>query len=156
MKKINWYLLIIFGFIFIANGCEDKYVPLVLEPLDISSQGLIKEYIFKNKYEGEHDIGLYVEKPIFHLDKYETNFKLEITIYKNESIILSKLVSKGKFNFNGWENGKGGIALVVYRSPSELPLKKTLKCIVKIIESDAMFEKKYGKTIFYIRKMSDK
>lgn len=156
MKNSKLFLSIILCCVFISNGCEDKYVPLVLEPFDISIQGLIKKYTFENKYKGKYDIGLYVEKPIFHLDKYETNFRLEITIYNDNEIILSKIVSKGEFNFNGWENGKGGIALIVYSTPIDLPLNLPLKCVVKIIKSDELFENKYGKTYFYIRKMSDK
>jgi hypothetical protein len=140
----------------LISGFGNKYVPQVLKPIDLSKQNHVIECNFINKYNGKYNIGLYVQKPIFHLDKYETEFQLEIKVYKDEEVIFSESVSDSVFNFTGWENGRDGMALVVYRSPKDLPLKYPLKCVVEIIKPDMHFEKKYGVTQFYIRKMSDK
>jgi len=142
--------------LFTVISCSNKYDPLVLEPINLSTQGFHKEYTFKNNYQGNYVIGLYVDKPIFPRDKYETNFKLELTIYQDKKRILTKKLFKPEFNFTGWENGKGGMALLVYKVPRDLPLNEPLLCSITVVKSDKVFEKKYGKPKFFVRKMSDK
>ena len=99
---------------------------------------------------------MYVDKPVFHLDEYETNFELELSVYQDGKPILSRKLSKPVFNFNGWEKGKGGMALLVYNAPQDLPLNKRLKCKLKVVKTDQGFIDKYGQPKFFIRKMSDK
>ena len=129
---------------------------MILEPINLATQGISKEYTFKNKYVGRYDIGLYVDSPVPYCKKYESNFELEITFLQDSNAIISKKLSKPKFIFYGWENGKGGMALLVYNVPDDLPLSYTFTCRVTVLKSDRHFEEKYGKPMFFVRKMSDK
>ena len=142
--------------LFLVIGCSNKYEPIVLEPINLAAHGVSKEYVFKNKYAGRYDIGLYVDKPVPYREKYESNFELEITLLQDSNALISKKLSKPEFIFYGWEKGKGGIALLVYEVPNDLPLSKTLMCRVTVLKSDLHFEEKYGKPKFFVRKMSDK
>ncbi len=142
--------------LFSLIGCSSKYDPMILEPIYLSDRGYHKEYVFTNNYPGKYSIGLYVDTPVYPLDSYDTKFQLEITIFLNNKPILARQLSQSEYNFYGWEKGKGGMVLLIYESPGDLPLNKPLRCIVKVVGSDDGFESKYGKPMFYIRKKSDK
>ncbi len=149
-------ILIIAFFLLFVTGCSSKYVPMVLEPIDLSLSGYNNKYVFTNKYQGSYNIGLYVEKPAPPFGSYETKFRIELTIYQNQIPILNRQLIHSEFNFNGWEKGKGGMVLLKYSSPSDLPTNQLLTCSVTVVDSDGKFEEKYGKPMFFIRKMSDK
>ncbi len=137
-------------------GCSNKYDPMVLKSINLNIEGFQKEFTFTNRYRGNYNLGLYVDKPVFHLDQYETNFEIEITIFQHNNQVITEKVSNPVFNFNGWEKGKGGLALLIYNSPKDLPLNNALDCRIKVLKPDLSFEEKYGRPKFYIRKMSDK
>ncbi len=152
-QMLNFAFII---FLFLVVGCSSKYDPMILEPIYLSDRGYHNEYVFTNNYPGRYDIGLYVDTPVYPLDSYDTKFQLEISIFLNNKPILTRQLSQSEFNFYGWEKGKGGMALLVYESPKDLPLNQSLICSVTVVDSDDGFESKYGKPMFYVRKMSDK
>lgn len=131
---------------------EDLYTPLVLKNLDVSRKGEIVEAEFNNQYEGTHDLGIYVSKRI----ESELKSQLRITVSGDKGVILERVLDRNEFQFWGWEKGKSGVALMVYEAPSELPLNVPLRIRAEVVVPDKEFIKKYGPTMFFVRKMSDK
>ncbi len=139
---------------------SDLYDPLYVKEIDLTKPGTVYECEFINKYKGNHTIGIAVERPP-DLEKSSKEWNSEIKIevyaeYDQKPLLLSQLVRKPYYPYLWGHIGKGGFALVGYRSPDALPLHKRLKCRFTVNKLDKAFmNHEYGKTMLYVSKASD-
>ncbi len=136
---------------------NDLYAPLTKGPIDVGKEKSSYSFSFVNKYKGNHNIGVAVEKlPEGHYHAYKMDFEAEITIFQNGKAIMSKSITKPISAYWGGYNKIGGFILLYYGVPDELPLSKPLVCTVKITKGNTTFKEVYGNPEFYIGKSSDK
>ena len=133
---------------------SDLYSNLVKTNFDLTKKGFTKKIIITNKYPGNHWIALLVNKPTKTGDKYDSDFKVKITIKNKTNVILEKIVSDSSFWFYGGKNNSG-FALLSYKSPNILPLGIPLNIEIKVLTPSKNFEKKYGKQFLVVEKFSD-
>ena len=139
---------------------KDYYVPLVKEDLNISTRGMINKISFKNKYEGNHSLGIFLEHftdDLYYVPlskRYKTKLKVEISFYNQGTLLLTKHLEDIYEPFIG--DFGSGFALFTYKVPQDLPLNTDLILQISILESDKHLFDTYGPTKLYIRKISDK
>lgn len=148
---VVWFTATPIGYLLFPPS--DLYTPLVLKELNLSRKGAVIEEEFINKYKGSYDLGIYVNNRLESDAKL--NCQLNITISNNSGVVLENILEEQVFIFWGWEQGKGGVALLIYEAPRDLPLNENLMIRVEVLEPDLEFSKKYGPSSFFVRKMSD-
>lgn len=139
---------------------DDFYDLLVNEELDISKKDVVKQFEFKNKYLGNHDVGIILEEFASELHnvpsdkKYKLKLIMEISFYTDNRLILSRVIERSYDSFVR-NRKQGGFTFIYYKCPEDLPVNKIIICKVKVIEPDEYLAAHYGPVKFYVRKRFD-
>jgi hypothetical protein len=159
-KSILWsfvlIVLLVFGFASLTvllkePICQGKYLPFMRgwvqfltppkdlykridEPLDISTVGN-KTLVFTLKYIGPYSINLFprnIPDKIYGTE-YDSPLRAAVEFYIDEKMKLKK-----DFKYNKlWGLGRGeGIPNCEVNVPSELPIEKSITCLVRVIVPD--------------------
>lgn len=143
---------LIYNFLFPPN---DLYSNLAESDFDLSVKGLERELRFIPKYPGNHWLAILVESPPEIMEKYKSDFKVKIQVISEKGVISESVASNSSFWFRGGK-GRNGFALVTYKAPSDLPLKRPLTLKASVMKESPDFEKQYGTQRIIVRKYSDK
>ena len=85
---------------------------------------------------------------------YNMEFQARIVIEKNRAPVLEKTVSTPYSQF--WRNNDGGIVLVSYRVPEQVPKGEEVLIKVDITGNVASFNQTYGASALAVKKATDK
>lgn len=139
---------------------KDLYDFLFIEEIDTTIEGYKKRILFKNKYNGNHSVGIILDNftnrdyflPLSQ--RYDLSLELEVNFYYNERILLSRTVKTTYDPFLGKRGN--GFSFFTYKTPNELPIGEIMECEIIVIRPDDNLSNRYGPVKFYIQKMSDK
>lgn len=134
---------------------SDLYSSLDEQELNLSNEMESHSLSFEAKYPGNHAIFIDVSKVIPIGEKYggEYLIKVEITDAKNLPLI-SETVSTPAYSF--WRGRlPGGIALLAFDAPEDVPLKQPLVANILVLKSDSEFQERLGPLTLVVRKYSD-
>ena len=136
---------------------RDLYRYLVREEIDFRKKGLIRRFEYRNKYLGNHEVGILLDNFSDDLylspHPYKLKSKVEIKFYIKHKLVLSRVLDEKYQPFNGATGN--GFSLMYYKCPVDLPLDDTILCEITIVEPDVYLFNTYGPVNFFIRKMSD-
>lgn len=133
---------------------EDLYEPLMTGSINIKDDVATKSFSYNHKYMGSHEIVIYFDNPDVSLFLNSPELKLiaSIECRVGDNLYYSRTVESGS-HFIGRRGS--GYSLYVYEVPQDLPLDKTINCVLSLSEMDAEFFKKYGPSRVYVKKISD-
>lgn len=131
---------------------NDLYEPLVFSPLGNEN----KKYVFNvmHKYPGQHEIVIQTPSSPDIGVSYKMDFLAQVALRSDVKEIISKEVVVPDSQF--WGNDDGGIVLLNYRVPEEVPKYNTVQISVSISGNISKFNKRYGNSQLIVRKRSDK
>lgn len=131
------------------------YNYLACEELNIREAGSIQRLVFENRYAGRHEAGIVLTSfPVELYRNHRVTLGLRVSFYSEGRLLLSRLVDSEYTPFLGKKDN--GFTALIYRAPSDLPLRKPIVCEVEVVKPDQALADAYGPIKFYVRKMSDK
>ena len=130
----------------------DLYDPVLKAPLDVASTGLVVEAVFTNRYAGVHSFGVMAEKFDRNVGSLPHQFALDVRFFDGAEEIASITTQDSKFMF--WTPQGNGVALFVFSIPEHVPNRKPVRCTVKVLAADPVFQQRHGPLSIYVQKDS--
>jgi len=133
---------------------DDLYSNLAESNYDLSIRGLEKELKFTTKYPGNHWLAILVESPPEVMEKYKSDFEVNIQVVGGKGVLSESVVSDSSFWFYGGQH-RSGFALATYKVPSKLPIGQPVTIKATVVRDSPGFTKQYGKQRIIVSKYSD-
>lgn len=154
----------------LASGCGDDgqrllrslsppegyYRPLAAEIVILD--GSVAEYSleFTHEYEGMYGVGIKVSNPPSVAHPFPTILEVSISMFVNGREAWTIEGDTRNSPFSGGGEYPGGMRLLKYDVPKDLPLKTKVRSVLTITAGDTDFHSRYGRAVFFVSKMSDK
>lgn len=166
-KKIMWYLIIgilfMITLVYIARPHSrlillfwppaDLYEPLILEPISLKENVVLPELPLYHSYIGTYSIGIYMDKAPRFTSPIKSDAAIELSISHGGNILFEERYDKWTSTLGAPGTENSGVILGSYRVPDNIPLKLQTEAKISVISADSTFENKYGKLVFFIRRI---
>ena len=139
---------------------KDLFDLVVNEGIDITTTGEVASVIFRLKYDGPYNAGIYLAKlpnnglPSDGTHKYVFKLRVRIDVFQGDQLFFSDISTSEYSSFMGLRGN--GLQLLRFNAPEDVPLKKELTCKVTVLVPDKALNKNFGPVSFYIQKASEK
>ena len=130
---------------------SDLYEPLV--SADLEGEPIDIEFGLTHRYPGFYQIKVDASASPGIGVKYTTDFETNISFRHDNREIISEVRSEPEFNY--WRNTDGGVVLLTYRVPEQVPKDEEVNVTFKIYGNVGEFVEKYGPSTIKVSKMSD-
>ncbi|MFH2059321.1 MAG: hypothetical protein ABIJ59_10525 [Pseudomonadota bacterium] len=134
---------------------SDLYTPIVKEQIKIDEKNRSSKLQATHNYVGTYLVGVYIKAPPPFGTPIESSAVLALSIMENDRLVFKEKFTNWASRFGGPGKNESGVILGYYKVPKDIPLGGPINAIVSIDNPDPIFEKKYGKADFFIRRKSD-
>lgn len=129
-----------------------------LAATEVILDGSVAEYSleFSHQYEGMYGVGIMVSNPPSVAHPFQTSLEVSISMFVDGQEVWSKEGDTQNSPFSGGGNYPGGVRLLKYEVPEDLPVNKRVRSVLTISNGDLVFHSRYGTAVLFVKKMSDK
>ena len=134
---------------------EDRYIPLLLEKIDLEDVTKTYEFDYLHKYIGTHAVVLASEKPIPIGSDYDSRgLQVEVELRSTSGKELLKDIVGHSYPF--WGEQHSGMAILTYDVAEDLPRNEPITIAVHFSPESFRVLRAYELTKLLILKVSDK
>ena len=132
---------------------DDLYRPLGEIQMSLADAGSFYSLDIAHEYPGMHGVEIRVLNPPSVGRSIDLASEVTVTVEQDGRVILSKRIKE--FDFPFWDREGGGLTVLYYSVPEDLPRRQPLRFLVTVETPDAGFQERYGQAKLCIRKHSD-
>lgn len=139
---------------------KDLFDLVINKDIDVTTTGEVASVIFRLKYDGPYNAGVYLAKlpnnglPRDGTHKYDFKLRVRMDVFQGDQLLFSESSTSDYYSFMGLRGN--GLCLLSFNVPEDVPLKKELTCKVTVLVPDKASNKHFGPVSFYIQKASEK
>jgi hypothetical protein len=127
------------------------YSPMAYQAIEDKSKGYLLEVM--HRYPGNYEVEIYAPTSSGVGVPYQVEFDADIEVKTEKMTLLHNTSSKESPQF--WGRAGGGITLLRYRVPEQVPRNELVQINVAITGDIGRFNKKYGTSVLLVAKSSD-
>lgn len=138
---------------------KDYGIILFRKEFDLSKKDNSINFFFTNKYSGIYILKITMSNfdQDMRFEKPKMDFELAINFYTNRKLIKSFIYnSKSKYSPFYMGNNEGGISLISYECPNDLPCGKNIDCEVILNRANNKFYMNHYPIYISLEKITDK
>lgn len=133
---------------------SDLYVPLLLEEIDVATEGSIYTFPFELKYIGLYTGGILLKNfsSEFYWKKRDLALRMRFEFSSDHG---DTIVRESSVDYMPFRSRIGnGLSLIEFAAPEDLPIESKIKCTVIVLASDSSLVQEFGPLKLYITRRS--